>query len=351
MDEKIIKRLYLELKTNKKKLIDKTSLDSGIKKSELEKEFEDSLLALKGLSIQANSLLQIEKVFVPNYNKKAIISKIPKGKILQILPSTTPILSCILLPLCAAIIGNEVVVKPSSKSKSIALFLGNFFRKDNVKNIRFKIGSGKDFLFKTLKENYDFVFFMGSEENGKEINEYCNKRKIEYLGEYGGNDWAIIIDGNLKEISDKITENVKFKEGRDCDSIKGILINSNVYETFVGILKNSLKNIKIIENPLEKEITMPEFCSSLWIKKFSSEEDVINIYKKNKHGLSSAIFCKDIKKALKLAKRINTARVIINSDTLDIHPLIPWGGIKSTSHGGVEYWINKFSNKKLIEIS
>ena len=41
-----------------------------------------------------------------------------------------------------------------------------------------------------------------------------------------------------------------------------------------------------------------------------------------------------IKKALELAKKINTARVIINSDTLDINPLIPWGGIKSTSHGG-----------------
>ncbi|PIN93305.1 hypothetical protein COU54_03630 [Candidatus Pacearchaeota archaeon CG10_big_fil_rev_8_21_14_0_10_31_24] len=349
--EKIIKDLYIELKKEKTNLITKVNLDSNIEKSDLEREFEDSLLALKGLPIQANKLLQPEKVFVPNYNKKAIISRIPKGKILQILPSTTPILSCILLPLCAAIIGNEVIVKPSSKSKSIALFLEKFFKKENVKDIKFEIGSGKDFLLKILKEDYNFVFFMGSEENGKEINEYCNKREIEYFGEYGGNDWAIIIDGDLKRISDKIAENVKFKEGRDCDSIKGVLINSEVYEQFVDLLKINLKDIKINENPVDKEITNPEFCSSLWIKKFSSEEEILSLYKKNKHGLSSAIFCKDTKKALELAKKINTARVIINSDTLDINPLIPWGGIKSTSHGGVDYWINKFSNKKLIEIS
>jgi len=127
-----------------------------------------------------------------------------------------------------------------------------------------------------------------------------------------------------------------------------VLINSKVYEQFVDLLKINLKDIKINENPLDKEITNPEFCSSLWIKKFGSEEEILSLYKQNKHGLSSAIFCKDTKRALELAKKINTARVIINSDTLDINPLIPWGGIKSTSHGGVEYWINKFSNKKLI---
>jgi len=349
--EKIIKKLGIELKKEKTNLINNISLDSNLERSDLEREFDDSLLALKGLPIQTNKLLQPEKIFVPNYNKKAIISKIPKGKILQILPSTTPILSCVLLPLCAVATGNEVVVKPSSKSRSIAIFLAGFFKKEHVKNIKFEIGSGKDFLFKILKDDYDFVFFMGSEENGKEIHKYCNKREIEYSGEYGGNDWAIIIDGDFKKISNKIAENVKFKEGRDCDSIKGVLINSKVYGQFIGLLKNSLKDIKIKENPLDKEITNPEFCSSLWIKQFSSEEEIINLYKKNRYGLSSAIFCKNAKKALKLAERINTARVIINSDTLDIHPLIPWGGIKSTSHGGSEYWINKFSNKKLIEIS
>lgn len=349
--EKIIRKLYIELKKERTNLISKVSLDSNIEKSDLEKEFDDSLLALKGLSIQTNRLLQSERVFVPNYNKKSIISRIPKGKILQILPSTTPLLSCILLPLCAAIVGNNVIVKPSSKSKSISLFLADFFKKEGVKDIKFEIGSGKDFLFKILKDDYGFVFFMGSEENGKEINEYCNKREIEYSREYGGNDWAIIIDGDLKRISEKIAENVKFKEGRDCDSIKGVLINSKIYEPFVDLLKNSLKDIKINENPLDKEIINPEFCSSLWIKKFSSEEEILSLYKKNRHGLSSAIFYKNTKKALELAEKINTARVIINSDTLDIHPLIPWGGIKSTSRGGVEYWINKFSNKKLIEVS
>jgi len=303
------------------------------------------------LPIQTNKLLKTERVFVPNYNKKAIISRIPKGNILQILPATTPILSCILLPLCAAIIGNKVVVKPSSKSKSIALFLKEFFKKKNIKSIQFEIGSGKEFLYKILKRNYDFVFFMGSEENGKEIEKYCHKREIEYSGEYGGNDWAIIFDGNLQVITNKIAENVMFKGGRDCDSIKGILLHKKIYKEFLDLLKSKIKDIKINENPSRELIGNPRFCSSLWVKKFNLEKDIFDLYKNNKYGLSSAIFSSNIKMALELAKKINTARVIINSETLDIHPLIPWGGIKSTSRGGADYWINKFSNKKLIEIS
>jgi len=245
--KKIIRDLYVELEKQKTEIIKKVSLDSNIDKSFLEKEFEDSLLALKGLPIQTNKLLKTERVFVPNYNKKAIISRIPKGNVLQILPATTPILSCILLPLCAAIIGNKVVVKPSSKSKSIALFLKKFFKKRNIKSIQFEIGSGKEFLYKILKMNYDFVFFMGSEENGKEIEEYCHKREIEYSGEYGGNDWAIIFDGNMQIITNKIAENVMFKEGKDCDSIKGVLINSKIYKEFLDLLKRDLNGIEIRE--------------------------------------------------------------------------------------------------------
>ena len=303
------------------------------------------------MSIQTNKLLQSEKVFVPNYNKRALISRIHKGKVLQILPATTPILSCILLPLCAAITGNVVVVKPSSKSKSIALFLKKFFKKRNIKNIQFEIGSGKEFLYKILKKEYDLVFFMGSEENGIEIESYCCAKKIEYNGEYGGNDWAIIFDGNLKVIANKIVKNVRFKGGRDCDSIKGILLHKKIYREFMDLLKGKIRDVEINENPSSELIANPRFCSSLWVKRFNSEKDIFNLYKNNKYGLSSAIFSGNVKMALELAKKMNTARVIINSDTLDINPLIPWGGIKSTGRGGAEYWINKFSNKKLIEIS
>jgi len=231
--------------------------------------------------------------------------------------------------------------------------------KSNVKNCQQKLPSElltEDEIEKMINSTDNFrdkSLVAVLYETGCRIGEIGNLKikEIEYSGEYGGNDWAIIFDGDLKRISNKIAENVKFKEGRDCDSIKGVLISSKVYGQFIGLLKNSLKDIKINENPLEKEITNPEFCSSLWIKQFSYEEEIIKLYKKNRYGLSSAIFCKNTKKALELAEKINTARVIINSDTLDIHPLIPWGGIKSTSHGGAEYWVNKFSNKKLIEVS
>ena len=175
------------------------------------------------------------------------------------------------------------------------------------------------------------------------------KKDIEFLGEFEGNDWAIVLSGDTKNISDQIAKNVLFKDGKDCDSIKGILVKKELYSKIKSNLKEKLGDI-LNENPSKEDILNPDFCSSLWIKEISTLNEALELTKLNEHGLSIAIFDKDSKRALDIARRLNFARIIINSDTLDINPLIPWGGIKKTSSGGVEYWIKKFLNKKLIEI-
>ncbi|MBS3150750.1 aldehyde dehydrogenase family protein [Candidatus Woesearchaeota archaeon] len=190
---------------------------------------------------------------------------------------------------------------------------------------------------------------MGGRKIGKSIEVFCCDEDIEFLGEFEGNDWAIVLDGDVEEIGNQISENVLFKEGKDCDSIKGVLVKNELYSKMKSILKKKMGNI-LNKNPSKKDIINPEFRSSLWIKKIDTLEEAIELTKLNEHGLSISIFDRNNKRALDLAKRLNFARTIINSDTLDINPLIPWGGIKKTSYGGAEYWVNKFVNKRLIEI-
>jgi acyl-CoA reductase-like NAD-dependent aldehyde dehydrogenase len=190
---------------------------------------------------------------------------------------------------------------------------------------------------------------MGSKKIGKEIELYCCKKDIEFLGEFEGNDWVIVLDGDAKRISEQIVRNVLFKDGKDCDSIKGVLVKRKLYSKIKSNLMKKIGDI-LNDRPSEKDITNPDFYSSLWIKKINTLNEAIELTKLNKHGLSISIFDKNYKRALDLARKLNFARVVINSDTLDINPLIPWGGIKKTSSGGVEYWIKKFVNKKLIEV-
>jgi len=345
---KIIKILIKELKKNYKTIIKGVSNETGIKEKWLELELKDALFALKYLPIQAQGILKEKRVDVPKYDKEGFMDFIPKGKVLQILPSSTPILSCVLLPFCASLSGNNVIVKPSSKSKYISRFIQKILDNNRYERVIFKNGKGEKFLYSLIKD-VDFVFYMGGRKIGKSIEVFCCDEDIEFLGEFEGNDWAIVLDGDVEEIGNQISENVLFKEGKDCDSIKGVLVKNELYSKMKSILKKKMGNI-LNKNPSKKDIINPEFRSSLWIKKIDTLEEAIELTKLNEHGLSISIFDRNNKRALDLAKRLNFARTIINSDTLDINPLIPWGGIKKTSYGGAEYWVNKFVNKRLIEI-
>lgn len=347
-DRRIINILVKELKASHKTILKKVSEETQIKEKGLELELKDALFALKCLPRQFEKIIKEEKVDVPRYKKDGFIDYIPKGRILQILPSSTPILSNLLLPFCASLSGNRVIVKPSSKTQYMGRFIQKIFNDNGYKNIVFKNGNGKKFLYSLMKD-IDFVFYMGSKKTGKEVGLFCFKNDIEFLGEFEGNDWAIVLSGDAKNISDQIVKNILFKDGKDCDSIKGILVKKELYSKMKSDLKEKLGEI-LNENPSKEDILNPNFCSSLWIKEISTLDEALELTKINEHGLSIAIFDKDSKRALDIAKRLNFARIIINSDTLDINPLIPWGGIKKTSSGGVEYWIKKFLNKKLIEI-
>src|SRR3989344_3330988 len=347
--EVIIRILAKELRKNRKIIIKHVSKETGIKEIWLNNELKDALFALKYLPIQAKKVLEKRKIYVPNYNKEGFIDFYQKGNILQILPSSTPILSCVLLPFCASLSGNNVIVKPSSSTRYLGRFIQQILDNNQYKNIKFKIGKGKNLLY-SLIEDADFVFYMGSKKIGKSIELFCCKNDVEFLGEFEGNDWAILLDGNISKIATQISKNVLFKDGRDCDSIKGELIKNSKYYRMKKILFRELKNL-IREYPTNRETIFPSFKSSLWIKKINELDDILEIMEKNKHGLSVCIYDTNRNRAINLANKINTSRVVINSDTLDINPLIPWGGVKETSRGGVDYWVNKFINKKLIEIN
>ena len=152
---------------------------------------------------------------------------------------------------------------------------------------------------------------MGGRKIGKSIEVFCCDGDIEFLGEYEGNDWAIVVEGDIKEISNRISKNVLFKDGKDCDSIKGLLIKKELYSEMRSNIKEKIGGI-LNENPSKKDIINPEFCSSLWIKKINTQKEVIEMTKLNEHGLSISIFDRNNKRALNLAKRLNFTRIIIN---------------------------------------
>ncbi|KAJ5982630.1 NAD-dependent aldehyde dehydrogenase [Penicillium sp. IBT 35674x] len=77
----------------------------------------------------------------------------------------------------------------------------------------------------------------------------------------------------------------------------------------------------------------------------SSDEEALRIANDTEYGLSASIFTRDLRKALRMARKIETGAVHINSMTIHDEAALPHGGVKSSGFGrfnglrGLDEWI------------
>ncbi|KAH7009677.1 aldehyde dehydrogenase [Ilyonectria destructans] len=64
-----------------------------------------------------------------------------------------------------------------------------------------------------------------------------------------------------------------------------------------------------------------------------SDKEAIGIANDTEYGLSSAVFSQDLRRALKIAKEIQSGAVHINSMTVHDNLDLPHGGVKSSGWG------------------
>ena len=78
-------------------------------------------------------------------------------------------------------------------------------------------------------------------------------------------------------------------------------------------------------------------------------EDAIRLANDSPFGLASTVFSSDIAAAKKIATRLDTGMVWINSTSRSA-PDLPFGGVKRSGVGRelAKFGINEFANKKLV---
>ena len=145
------------------------------------------------------------------------------------------------------------------------------------------------------------------------------KNKKNFLG-------AVVSKDHMNKILEKINlakkEGGKILTGGKRKIIKGELKEGYYIEP--TIIEN-LKNDSFIN---QEEVFGPVVC----IIPFENEKDVIKLANDTKYGLSSSIFTKDIDKAHRVSREINSGIVWINSWMIrDLR--IPFGGMKQSGVG------------------
>lgn len=108
--------------------------------------------------------------------------------------------------------------------------------------------------------------------------------------------------------------------------------------------KNRMRPIVVGGVKSEMDIYKQEsFGPTVSLISFSSDEEALRIANDTEYGLSSAVFSKDLRHAMRLAKKIETGAVHINRMSVQDEAALPHGGAKASGYGrfngAIDEWV------------
>lgn len=129
--------------------------------------------------------------------------------------------------------------------------------------------------------------------------------------------------------------------------------NEDIDDNNYSIEKGNFFKPIILENINEncvaykEEMFGPVFC----LFKFSSEDEAINLANDTNYGLGASIFTKNEEKGEKIAQKIDSGMVFVNSSTISDSRL-PYGGTKESGYGrtSADEAFKEFTNNKLVSV-
>ena len=339
----------------------------------------------------------------------------PLGVVGQIVPWNFPLMigSWKLAPALAA--GNTVVFKPSSMTSLSVLVLMQILRDTvppGVINVVTGAGS-RSGQYLLDHPGVRKLSFTGSTEVGYKVAEAAAKKLIPATLELGGKSPNILFsDCNMEKAIDGMQLGILFNQGEVCAAGSRIFVQEEIYDEFMeralkafGRLKvgmpwdmntqmASLVDGKQMERVLDyveigkreganiacgwHRMTDGEFSKGWFIEptllvdvtndmrvareeifgpvavviKFKTEEEAIAMANDSDYGLAGCVWTQDINRALRVAQRIESGRIWINSCS-NVPAGIAFGGYKKSGYGRELNKCTLYSYRqiKAIEIS
>lgn len=325
----------------------------------------------------------------------SLILREPLGVVGQIIPWNFPLLMAAwkISPALAA--GDCVVIKPSVETSLSLLEFAKLLAQvlpPGVVNVVTGKGSvaGEAML---RHEGFTKLAFTGSTEVGYTVAEAAAKRLIPATLELGGKSANIIFpDAPWEKVLEGIQLGILFNQGQVCCAGSRLFIHADIYDKFLDAAVKAFAKVKvglpwepgtqmgsqvnthqlqkilsyvevgqkegakvavggkqITSSPLDKgafmqptlldgvrntmrvareEIFGPVACCIA----FRDEDEVIAMANDNDYGLGGAVWTRDINRALRVARGVNTGRMWVN--TYNILPAhAPFGGYKKSGIG------------------
>jgi acyl-CoA reductase-like NAD-dependent aldehyde dehydrogenase len=310
----------------------------------------------------------------------------------------------------ALVCGNTVVFKPASDTPLCAIELVRLMEAAGLPKgvVNLVTGSGSSVGTAIVKHRgIRGISFTGSREVGEFVSREAGLKKVGL--ELGGKNGIIVMDdADLGLALDGVLWGAFGTTGQRCTAASRVIVHKRVSPKFKKLLLSRISRLRLgdglkpstdvgplINRTAQKKvhyytgvglsegakllcggspskgrgffykptlftdvapgmhIAQEEiFGPTLSLIEVQSIDQAIDVMNSIAYGLSSAIYTRDIGKAMEAVERIEAGLTYVNSSTIGSEVHLPFGGVKSTGHGreaGIE-GIQEFSETKTVYI-
>lgn len=251
-----LKKLYSAVKKYQTEVNEALKEDLG--KSHYEGFMCESGLVLCEISYMikhTKSFARRKTVYTPlaQFASHSYKQPVPYGNTLIMSPWNYPFLLTI-DPLADALAaGNTAIVKPSAYSPATSRIIEKIIKECFCEEYVAVVTGGRAENTALLDQKFDFVFFTGSQNVGKEVLLHTAKNLTPAVLELGGKSPCIVdASANIKLAAKRIVFGKYLNCGQTCVAPDYILCESSVKEKFVDEVKKQVR-IQYGENPLENK--------------------------------------------------------------------------------------------------
>ncbi|KAH8173718.1 aldehyde dehydrogenase family protein [Sarocladium implicatum] len=346
-------------------------------------------------------------------NKLAYVLREPLGVCGQIIPWNFPFMMLAWKVGPAIACGNTVVLKPAEQTPLSALYFGKLVVEagfpPGVVNILPGLGGVTG---RALAEHLDVdkVAFTGSTATGKAIMKAAASNLKNITLECGGKNPSIVFDdADLDQAAKWSHVGIMDNQGQVCISTSRIYVQEGVYDEFVERFVQVTKEHHRLGCPFDKDtwqgpqVSKAQYDSVLSyieegknsgarlvyggakhgdegyfiqptvfadatddmkivkeeifgpvvvILKFKTFEEAAAKANDSSYGLSAAVFTENITKAHKMARKLQSGMIFLNSSG-DAHFGIPFGGYKSSGIGRElgQYALDAYTQTKAVHVN
>jgi acyl-CoA reductase-like NAD-dependent aldehyde dehydrogenase/uncharacterized protein (DUF2141 family) len=171
----------------------------------------------------------------------------PHGVVLVFAPWNYPFQLAVVPMATALFSGNAVLLKCSEHAPRTALLIEELCAAAQLPEGLVQVSfEGADEAAKLLEAGVDFIFFTGSNRNGRNVAARAGESMIPTVMELGGKDAALVFEScDVERTASGVAYGSFSNAGQVCSGIKRIFVQRSIYDRFLRVFLERVAELRV----------------------------------------------------------------------------------------------------------